>query len=427
MKRIENRNMFFYLSGKLVSLLGTKMFSFAMGLYILRITGSGMSFAFSLFLSMVPSLIFGPIAGSFADRFDRKKIVIWMDALSGVVMLAALWFANTQGLSLFLIYMAIVLLNALNIFFDVTFEASLPNLVERKNLGSMQSYSHSIRNLTDILGPVLGGLVYSWVDPKSFMLINGISFLLSAASETLISFEFNRDETVNENQMPLSVSSIFNDLKEGYEYFSEKKEILSLYKHVMIYNFFFTVWDVLMPLILVATLRVSDHSYGMVQGSFFAGALIFSLIGAKKMGDFQIRRFTGQMILIASMILLYALPVLPHPLPFFVDQVVPIYIVLGFVVGGVLMMINIPMMVMIQMGTEDRYRGRVMGFCATISRVISPLGLLIHGILSDRLPSYVLMIYGGAAMLIVAMLFYRDSVKQAYYQSIPQEQEAKTS
>ena len=155
--------------------------------------------------------------------------------------------------------------------------------------------------------------------------------------------------------------------------------------------------------------------------------MIFSLIGAKKMGAFQIRRFIGQMVLIASMILLYALPVLPHPLPFFVDQVVPIYIVLGFVVGGVLMMINIPMMVMIQMGTEDRYRGRVMGFCATISRVISPLGLLIHGILSDHVPSYILMLYGGVSILIVATLFYRDSVTQNYYQPIPQEQEAKTS
>ncbi|BES64286.1 MFS transporter [Gottschalkiaceae bacterium SANA] len=427
MRRLEKRNMFFYLSGKLVSLLGTKMFTFAMGLYILRITGSGMSFAFSLLLSMVPSLIFGPIAGSFADRFDRKKIVVWMDALSGVSMLAALWFANTQGLSVSIIYIAIVLLNALNIFFDVTFEASLPNLVERKNLGFMQSYSHSIRNFTDILGPVLGGLVYSWVDPKTFMLINGISFLLSAASETFISFEFNRDETAKDNQAPLSFSSVFNDLKEGYEYFSEKKEILSLYKHVMIYNFFFTAWDVLMPLILVATLRVSDHSYGMVQGSFFVGALVFSLIGAKRMGAFQIRRFTGQMLLIACMILLYALPVLPHPFPFFVNHVVPIYIGLGFVVGGVLMMINIPMMVMIQMGTEDRYRGRVMGFCATISRVISPLGLLIHGILSDRVAPYLLMIYGGVAMLFVAIMFYRSSMKQNYYASIPQEKEVKTS
>ena len=67
------------------------MFTFAMGLYILRVTGSGMSFALSLLLSMVPSLIFGPIAGSFADRFDRKRIVILMDVLSGFAMLAALW------------------------------------------------------------------------------------------------------------------------------------------------------------------------------------------------------------------------------------------------------------------------------------------------------------------------------------------------
>jgi len=424
LKRVEKRNMFFYLSGKLVSLMGTKMFTFAMGLYILRVTGSGMSFALSLLLSVVPSLIFGPIAGSFADRFDRKRIVILMDVLSGLAMLSALWVANTQGLSILLIYVSIVALNALNIFFDVTFEASIPNLVERENVGALQSYSHSTRNMTDIIGPVLGGVVYSLVEPETFMLFNGISFLLSAASEMLISFGFNRDLDTGKELVPLSIGGIFQDLKEGYEYFSQKKEILSLYKHVMIYNFFFTVWDVMMPVILVTTLHVSNHSYGIVQGSYFVGAFLFSLIGARKMGQFEIRKFTSQMMMIAAVVMLYALPVLPSPLPFFVNQVVPLYIVFGFLIGGVLMLINIPMMVMIQMGTEDRYRGRVMGFCATISRVISPLGFLVYGILSDRLPASILLIGSGLAMLVVAYVFYRESMRKSYYQSEMQENQA---
>lgn len=424
MKRVEKRNTFFYLSGKLVSLMGTKMFTFAMGLYILRVTGSGMSFALSLLLSMVPSLIFGPIAGSFADRFDRKRIVILMDVLSGVAMLAALWVANSQGLSILLIYVSIVALNALNIFFDVTFEASIPNLVEREHVGVLQSYSHSTRNMTDIIGPVLGGVVYSMVDPETFMLFNGISFLLSAASEMLISFGFNRDLDAGKKLVPLSIGGIFQDLKEGYEYFSQKKEILSLYKHVMIYNFFFTVWDVMMPLILVTTLHVSNHSYGIVQGSYFVGAFLFSLIGAKKMGQFEIKKFTAQMMMIAAVVMLYALPVLPNPFPVIVNQVVPLYIVFGFLIGGVLMLINIPMMVMIQMGTEDRYRGRVMGFCATISRVISPLGFLVYGILSDRLPASFLLIGSGVAMLVVAYAFYRESMKKSYYQSEMQKNQA---
>jgi MFS family permease len=419
--------MFFYLSGKLVSLLGTKMFTFAMGLYILRVTGSGMSFAFSLLLSMVPSLVFGPVAGSFADRFDRKRIVILMDVLSGITMLAALWVASSQGLSIMLIYIAIVLLNALNIFFDVTFEASIPNLVKRENVGMLQSYSHSSRNMTDIIGPVLGGVVYSMVEPQTFMLINGISFLLSAGTEMLILFQFNRDEDSKKDLSPLTLSGIIQDMREGYEYFSKKEEILSLYKHVMLYNFFFTVWDVMVPLILVTTLHVSNRSYGVVQGSYFVGAFLFSLLGARKMGIFNIRKFTMQMTMIAIVVMFYALPVVPQTIPIFVDQVVPIYIVFGFTIGGVLMLINIPMMVMIQMGTEDRYRGRVMGFVATISRVISPLGFLVYGLLSDRVPAYLLLIGSGLAMMTVAYAFYRQSVRKSYYQVNEQSSQFETS
>ena len=131
--------------------------------------------------------------------------------------------ASSQGLSILLIYVSIVALNALNIFFDVTFEASIPNLVEREHVGVLQSYSHSTRNMTDIIGPVLGGVVYSMVDPETFMLFNGLSFLLSAASEMLISFGFNRDLDAGKELVPSQHWRNLSGFKRRIRVFLEKE------------------------------------------------------------------------------------------------------------------------------------------------------------------------------------------------------------
>ena len=100
--KIATRNIILMMIGKMTSLLGAGIYTFAMGLYVLKTTGSGMGFAITLVCGSLPRMICGPIAGAVADRVNRKWLVIGTDLLSSLTMLSMFILATIFGPSLLL-------------------------------------------------------------------------------------------------------------------------------------------------------------------------------------------------------------------------------------------------------------------------------------------------------------------------------------
>lgn len=98
--KIATRNIILMMIGKMTSLLGAGIYTFAMGLYVLKTTGSGMGFAITLVCGSLPRMICGPIAGAVADRVNRKWLVIGTDLLSSLTMLSMFILATIFGSSL---------------------------------------------------------------------------------------------------------------------------------------------------------------------------------------------------------------------------------------------------------------------------------------------------------------------------------------
>jgi len=117
--RLVYTNMIIFLVGKLVSLLGSRIMNFAIGLYVLSVTGSGMNFAFTMILSTIPAIILSPIAGAIADVSNRKFMVVLMDALSGFLLIGIFISSMNHGLSLIHIYISVFFLSIFNTFFSV--------------------------------------------------------------------------------------------------------------------------------------------------------------------------------------------------------------------------------------------------------------------------------------------------------------------
>lgn len=112
----ENKNILLYAAGRLVSSLGSIIYSFAIGLYVLDSTGSGMKFAMTLLISFLPSMFITPFAGVLADRFDKKKIVVNMDLLNGFLFLIFFTYIQAVDLSLSGIYITSFLTNVITAF-----------------------------------------------------------------------------------------------------------------------------------------------------------------------------------------------------------------------------------------------------------------------------------------------------------------------
>lgn len=128
--KIATRNIILMMIGKMTSLLGAGIYTFAMGLYVLKTTGSGMGFAITLVCGSLPRMICGPIAGAVADRVNRKWLVIGTDLLSSLTMLSMFILATIFGSSLLFIYISAALLSICASFYSVALTSSIPSLVD---------------------------------------------------------------------------------------------------------------------------------------------------------------------------------------------------------------------------------------------------------------------------------------------------------
>lgn len=406
MEKKEKRNISLFLWGKFVSLVGTNMYSFAMSLYVLQRTGSGTSFAMNLFLGTLPRVILGPIAGVLADRVERRKMVVGMDILSGLTILVLLPISYLYGLQIPFIYANTFLLSIINTFFTVSISASLPNLVRKESLMKINSYNQAAQSVSSILSPILAGVIYYILPIYVFIALNGVTFILSAISEMFIDFNLSKEAEEDKNDKKLDIRGLFNDLKSGFMYFKGQKALFTLIKFSVVLNFFVTpCMSVVVPFIINNVLSLSEVHYGLIEGSFSVGALMSSLI-ISRLPERE-EKLRGLLIgtgLSGIVILLMALPVFSYQ-KLFSDNAYAAYYMIAMVLFSVLLMIiNIPIMVLIQKLTPDQMMGRVMSWVETLATGIVPLGIIFMGIVIDYLPVYYPVIASGIMFLALTFL-----------------------
>ncbi|MTI69853.1 MAG: MFS transporter [Firmicutes bacterium] len=400
-------NIALFLSGKLVSLLGTSIYSFAIGLYVLKLTGSGASFSLTIVFSMLPRVILGPFAGSIADNTNRKIMVVGMDLLSGLLMFLLYFITITSNLTLTFIYISAFMLTVFNTFFSVAFDASIPNIVDDKRLMKTNSLNQSVMSLTNILGPLIGGLVFAIFDIKYFILFNGISFLLSGITETFINF--NIKATDNDKNNKNKKKDIFKATLEGFKYLKTQKLLFSLACYFAFVNLFFSGVEVALPYILVNELKLGSRIYGTINGFFAAGSLVFSIV-LSTLPEIKnkYRIISLGMFITGVLIIFVGLPttkLFPEMNSIFY---LIYFMIITFGIGSIVVMINIPINVTLQRETPDEYRGRLFGALTTMSMAIQPLGMVISGLLIDILPSYVIPIVSGILFIMLVLIMGKN-------------------
>jgi len=280
-------------------------------------------------------------------------------------------------------------------------------LVEDKHLSRINSLSQILMAGSSILSPILGGFIYAFVDIKLFILINGISFLVSAAAELLIDFNFNSMMTdIQKKKIPVIAS-----LKEGWQYVINHSLLAKLIVFFVVVNFLFSFSAILpLPYILNNHIGISTGHFGITQSMMPIGMIIGAVcVGmvVKKLGF--ARAFYS--VLLISFILMGFIGV-PLFLPAITANAIVTLIyfsalLLGF--GISISLIDVPVFTMLQKTTEEAYRGRVISLTVALAKIISPVAYLISGLLINRVNPYILPL-AGSLVAIVYILVSRKSM-----------------
>jgi MFS family permease len=407
----EKRNIYLFTSGKAVSIFGSSIYSFAISLYVLKITGSALSFATTLMLSVIPMILISPIAGVVADRIPKKWLVVGMDLANGLLFALLFLYSTKSALSLPLIYVSTILLNVFTTFFGIGIEAAKPSLVNSENLMQLNSLSKLIDSFVAILGPVIGGVVFALVDLPMFILFNACSFIFSAITEWFIDYHYNSEDTEN---TPLSIAtprSFKKDLHEGWHFFSTNQSILELFFIFVSLNFLlgFSV-NVPAPYIINQLLKLPSSYFGIINGMFPVGLIIGTLTVERVTKKVEFRKLlitmNGFIAILASLIglpLLLNLSTFSHLL---------FYSTINIFMGIAIAYVDVPIMTLLQNEIPKQLLGRVLSIIMSLVKVVLPIALITSGLLLNRIPVVVIPLIGASIAFIYSVFLLTQHPQQ---------------
>ena len=403
------KNLGLFIIGKLISVFGSAIYTFAIGLYVLKQTGSGFSFALTLFVGLIPTIIFSPVAGYMSDRFDKKKIVVFMDFANGMMFLILFVLTLKFELNQPMIYISTFMTTVFTTFFGIAFEAAKPNLVADEKLMSINSLSKVIDSTALILAPVLGGLIFAFTDIKTFILINAVCFIFSAGIETMIDFNYNIKSTAEINDD----GGFVEDIKDGLTYIRKSSEIVKMINVLVILNFFisFSV-TVPLPYIINNLLNLSSNQYGIIQGAFPVGMIL----GAVAVGKIIEKIDYMKLLIFSSITLSVAISLLGLPLVLadasslaYMIYYISIMVIFGIAIS----FIDVPILWLMQKSIPDNLRGKVLSISMSIVKLIAPLGLVISGMIINSVPVYIMTFAGGGILMLSNLMILNQKNKPA--------------
>lgn len=174
----DNRNFRYLWFSQVISLLGDWFNLIASAALVARLSDSGLAIGGIFIARLLPPFLLGPVVGVTADRFDRRKILIFSDLLRAVVVLNFLFVRSADDI--WLLYALTVLQLSISAFFEPARAAVMPGLVGRNELITANTLSGITWSAMLALGAALGGIATALFGATSAFIIDAATFLVSA-------------------------------------------------------------------------------------------------------------------------------------------------------------------------------------------------------------------------------------------------------
>jgi MFS family permease len=353
--------------GQLISLVGTMTQSTAQGYLIYQLTQSPEYLGYVSFANGLPSWLFTLYAGAIADRIPRRMMLVITQCSMLILAFVLAFLTFTNIVQWWHILILSFLLGTCNAFDAPARQAFVLEMVEREDMTNAIALNSTMFNLSLVLGPAFGGLIYAWVGPGWCFTINGISFLAVIVALTLMRL------------VPFIPKSLkgdtLRDVKEGMKYVMAHREVRLLIINLFIITVFGFGYVALLPAWAVAVLGGDATTNGFLVAARGFGALIGALLVAA-LGRI---RFRGKVCTIGSLLL----PVLMIGFAY-TRWLIPSLIALAAVGFATMMIVNITN-AMVQTRIVDEMRGRVMGIYTFFFFGAFPLGSLMAGWAAEKI------------------------------------------
>jgi len=264
-----------FLSGQTISIFGSSFTGVALPLFVYQLTHSPINLAISFAASRLPYLVFGLLGGAYADRVERRTLMMRTDLLNALTIgsIPLLYFLHI--LPLWWIYIVIFLGTTLDILFQAAGSAAIPSLVPSDELVEANGRFYAASNTASLLGPPLAGVLFSFMPIITVLFFDALSYIVSILSLAWISTSFNASR--DEYQQAQERRSMRQDIAEGLRYIWEHPVLRSLVILLAFISIQVSIAFAELVLFAKEQLRATHFHWGLLVPSGSVGINLFSL------------------------------------------------------------------------------------------------------------------------------------------------------
>jgi len=382
-RALKHRNFKLFVAGQSISLIGTWMTRLATSWLVWRLTHSALLLGVVGFAGQILTFVLAPFAGVLIERMDRRKLLVWTQALAGVQSLAMAALTLAHVITIHEIIGLSLLQGLINAFDMPGRQSFLVQMVEDKqDLGNAIALNSSMVNGARLIGPALAGIVIGAVGEGWCFAIDGFSYIAVIVSLVMMRVK------------PLAIQraavSMLEQMREGWEYVSTFRPIRSILLLFALLSLMGWPYAVLLPIFASQVLHGGPHTLGFLTGASGVGALASAVSLALRK---SVRGLTSMIQIAAGMfgagLILFGL-----------SHVLWLSMALMLVVGFGMMQGLAASNTVIQTLVPEDKRSRVMSYYTMAFVGMAPFGSLLAGGLAHLVGAPATVMITGACCLL---------------------------
>jgi len=385
-RALRHRNFRLFVTGQIVSLVGTWMQNVAQAWLVYRLTHSELLLGTAWFCTQIPVFALGPLGGLASDRFSRQRVVVLTQTLAMLQAFTLAVLTLSGHVEVWHILALALLLGCVNAFDMPARQSLIVQLTGKEDLLCAISLNSAIFNAARVVGPGIAGLLVAAVGEGFCFLANGVSFL--AVIGCLLAM-----------RLPIfarqAADSPWSHLVDGFRYAWRHRKVRSLLAMMAACTIAGMPAVVLMPFFADAVFHRGSQGLGFLMGAMGVGAVTGTLVLAGRTRTEGLPRviFYSSATMGAAF-LLFALSSW-----FYVS--LAIMPVLGYSVMRQMASAN----TLIQTSIPDEYRGRIMALYSMTVVGLGPFGSLAAGAAAHAWGARGTVVAGGVLALAAALVF----------------------
>ena len=394
--KLWNKNYILLLQGNAVSAIGDVLYSVAIGYWVYEQTGSSALMGIMSSISMFVMMFVQPFSGSIVDKSNRKVLIVGMDVIRGIIMLVVGVLALTGNLSVPVVLIAAFLAALCSVFFGPSVSTVLLDIIPHDEVVRGQSVQSGITALINLVGKAFSGALVAFVGVPIIIMVNGISYLVSAFTEMFIDVP----KTKRQGEK-VTVLGILRDFKIAFVEIFTNKFLKIFIPSAMILNLLGSgPGSLMLPFMLEKGFTVEQY------GFFMSVETAASLICVFILGIFKMKKMTRYRLMAGGFILSCFFYILTYLSTDFLWMCIWMFIGCFVNCAG-----NSIFSATIVLAMPEENRAGMLGLFSATSMGGCAISAVIFGVLGEVMPLYMLFVAGNIVSipLMIWMCLHRNT------------------